>query len=147
MEMGKEVWVSVCGRQSAGGEKTKTRTAGEHYRRGNSRFFLYEERLEGETQPVKNVLRLSGDEISLTRRGSVQVQMVFAERRKHTASYRTPYGTILLGIDTRRIAVTETDGAMQICIDYALEMNGEFVSDCEIVIKIRPRSAENATTD
>ena len=45
--------------------------------------------------------------LELTRSGAVNVHMIFEENRKNMTSYNTPYGNILIGIDTRKIHITQ----------------------------------------
>lgn len=142
--MDKDVLLSIRGLQFGGetdSEKIETIIFGEYYKRGDSHYILYQELLEGEQMPVKNIVKLKDREMELTRRGLVNVHMVFAESRKNMSNYETPFGSILVGIDTKRVCVQEQEQEITVEVDYALEMNYEFVSDCTITMKIRSKSA------
>lgn len=142
--MDKDVLLSIRGLQfekDTDSEKIETIIFGEYYKRNGSHYIFYDELLEGEQEPVKNIIKLKGQEMELTRRGSVNVHMVFAEGRKNMSNYETPFGNILVGIDTKRVQIQEQDQEITVEVDYALEMNYEFVSDCSITMQIRSKSA------
>ena len=48
--------------------------------------------------------------------------------------YVTPYGEILLGIETKRICLEEQEHSIMVTVEYSLEADGEYLSDCKIVI-------------
>ena len=72
----------------------------------------------------------------MTRKGPVNVQMVFTEGKKTMTDYMTPFGNILLGLDTSQMEIEETEDKMKIHIKYVLEANYQYVSDCQIHIEI-----------
>ena len=48
--------------------------------------------------------------------------MVF-EKQKNMTSYQTPYGNIMIGIDTKQIQIDEQDDRIMVTVEYALDMN------------------------
>ena len=44
-----------------------------------------------------------------------------------------------MGIDTKRITIDEREENIVVDVDYALDINYEFLSDCHIKIDIRPK--------
>jgi len=63
--------------------------------------------------------------------------MVFEEECKNSCCYATPYGDVMLGIDTSSVEMTEEED--RICVEafYSLEANYEKLADCEIHMEIR----------
>ncbi len=118
-------------------EKIETICPGEYYFRNNAHFILYEERFEGFDEPVKNVLKLREKEFSLLKKGMINVHMVFSEGKKTLTEYATPFGTILLALDTYSIGIEQVDDHLDISICYGMEANYQFIADCNISIKIR----------
>lgn len=142
--MEKDVLLSIRGLQFEGdmdSEKIETITFGEYYKRDDSHYVIYDELIEGQREPIKNIIKLKGRELNLMKRGAINAHMIFEENKKNMTSYTTPYGNILVGIDTKRVGVKEQDERIVIKVDYALEMNYEFVSDCTITMDIRSKSA------
>ncbi|MCM1268970.1 MAG: DUF1934 domain-containing protein [Bacteroidales bacterium] len=144
--MTKEVLLTLQGLQfdqrEEDAEKIETVTVGDYFRKNDRHYVVYEEVTEGFDQPTKNRLKFSDHMVELTRNGLVNVHMVFQENKKNLSNYNTPFGQILVGIDTKRIQIEEKEDNIVVDVDYALDINYEFFSDCHIRIDIR--SKENS---
>lgn len=123
-------------------DNIETVQQGEYYQRNGSHFLLYDEYMEGFREPVKNLLRFKNGELSLTKKGLVNVQMLFSEGKKNLTSYKTPYGAIMIGLDTRRVECREEEHALHLEVDYTLEANYQYVADCHIQIEAREKGKE-----
>lgn len=140
--MTKDVMISIRGLQfmeDASEDDIETVQRGEYYFRNGSHFLLFDEYMEGFREPVKNVLRFKDKELSLTKRGLLHVQMLFEEGKKNLSHYHTPYGMIMIGLDTERVELTEEENRIHLEIRYALEANYQYVADCHIVIDAREK--------
>ena len=113
---------------------------GDYYKKNDKHYVLYEEVTEGFDQPTRNRLKFSEDMVELSRSGSVNVHMVFRENKKNLTNYNTPFGQILMGIDTKTIRVTEREERITVEVHYVLEINDEFLSDCHMKIDICAKS-------
>ena len=145
--MEKDVMLSIKGLQFEGNldsDKIETITFGEYYKKDDSHYIIFDEPMEGAKESIKTIIKLKGRELNMTKRGPVNTHMVFEENKKNMTSYATPYGNILVGIDTKSVGMKEQDERIVIKVDYALEMNYEFVSDCSITMDIRAKSAKNS---
>lgn len=140
--MTKEVIITICGLQAGpdtDGEPIEMITTGEYFYKNNKHYILYEEVMEGETKTNKNRIKLSPGKMELTKSGMVSTHMLFEENTKNMTHYDTPYGTLNMGIDTKKISIEESGHEMNIAVDYALEMNQEFVADCNITIHVKSK--------
>ncbi len=140
--MTKEVIITIRGLQSGpdtDAEPIEMITMGEYYYKNNKHYLLYEELMEGETKPNKNRIKLAPGMMELTKSGLVSVHMLFEENKKNTTHYYTSYGSLNMGIDTKKITMEERENEMNITVDYALEINQEFVADCDIKINVKSR--------
>ncbi|MBD5505251.1 MAG: DUF1934 domain-containing protein [Lachnospiraceae bacterium] len=117
-------------------DKVEMVTVGDYYKKNDRHYVVYEEITEGFTQHTKNRLKFSEHMLELSRNGLVNVHMVFQENKKNLTNYNTPFGQILVGIDTKRIQVEEHEDNIVVDVDYALDINYEFLSDCHIRIDI-----------
>ena len=146
--MTKEVLVSVRGLQFVDSEvsqaasdeeldQIETICPGEYYYRNNAHYILYEEKMEEVPEPVSNMIKLRDKEFCLWKKGPVNVQMVFSEGKKTMTDYFTPFGNILIAMDTREVCVTESEDCIKIHISYGLEANYQFIADCSITIEIK----------
>lgn len=143
--MTKEVLISLRGLQfdqsDADAEKIETIMTGNYYEKNGRHYVLYDEVMEGFPEPVKNRIKFDGHALELTRSGAVNVHMLFEENRKNMTSYHTPYGNILIGIDTRKIHITQESDRIVVDVDYALDVNYEYLADCQIVLDIKSKGS------
>ena len=95
--------------------------------------------MEGFTDTTKNVIKFRDSQLEVTKKGLVNVHMVFEENRKNMTSYATPFGNILIGIDTDEVEIREEEDRIQVNVAYTLEANYEHMADCKIEMSIRPR--------
>ncbi len=143
--MTKDVLISLRGLQfdqsDSDVEKIETIMPGSYYEKNGSHYVLYDEIMEGFSEPVKNRIKFGEHALELTRSGAVNVHMIFEENRKNMTSYNTPYGNILIGIDTRKIHITQESDRIVVDVDYALDVNYEYLADCQIVLDIKSKGS------
>ena len=137
--MEKDVWVSVAGLQFGNnpeGEKIQIMTPGSYYKKKDHHYVLYDEVVEGSDEVTKNVVRFDGQMLSISKSGFANVEMIFEKNKRNMTNYITPYGSLLVGIDTDRIDIKESDDSINIDIDYALDINYEHLANCRIKMEI-----------
>lgn len=138
--MTKDVLLSIRGLYTEDNEEAdfiETLAPGEFYIKEGSYYIFFEEIIDDTTGITKSRIRYSEKCFELTRKGELSVHLLFEEGKKTLNTYQMPYGTLVVGLDTRRIEKTETEDELKICIDYAMEINYQQVSDntIEVVIK------------
>ena len=138
--MTQKVMLTFQGLQTdQGGEdagQIETVVSGDYYERNDKHYVIYEEVTEGFEQPIRNRLKFSEDMVELTRSGPINVHMVFQENKKNLTSYNTPFGQILMGIDTKNIQIQEQENHIIVEVEYSLDAGGEFLSECHLKIDI-----------
>lgn len=143
--MEKEVLLALKGLQFAmdeeGAQALETITPAEYYKRNDSHYVVYDEITEGFKDTTKNIIKFKGSQVEVTKKGLVNVHMVFQERKKNMTSYSTPFGNILIGIDTDEVKIEEEDGKIHVTVVYSLEANYEHMADCKIEMRISSREA------
>ena len=117
-------------------ENIETICPGEYFFRNNAHYILYEEVLEGETEPIKSMVKIKDGECIVTKKGAYQVQLAFEAGKKTLTDYNTPFGNIMIGLDTTTLLVEETENQINILIKYGLEANYQYVADCTISIEV-----------
>ncbi|MBO5210123.1 MAG: DUF1934 domain-containing protein [Lachnospiraceae bacterium] len=146
--MTKDVLVSLRGLQfeqsGEDPEQIETITVGNYYEKNGKHYVIYDEITEGFEELTKNRMKFNEQFLELTRTGLVNVHMVFEKNRKNMTSYQTPYGNIMIGIDTKQIQIDEQDDRIMVTVEYALDMNYEFLADCKIVLEIRSKEKREA---
>lgn len=121
------VIISIKGTQfsaEGGPDEMELVTAGVLNREGEDRYTIsYEESeltgLEGTT----TVVQVDGPRVTLMREGSINSQMVFEEGQRHLSMYETPYGSLSVGILTRRMRSTLGESGGDLEIDYSIEID------------------------
>lgn len=140
--MTKEVIITICGLQNGpetDGEPIEMIVAGEYFYKNNKHYILYDEVMEGESQVTKNRIKISNGQMELTKSGVVNVHMVFEENVKNITQYYTPYGSLSMGIDGKKVEIQESEHEIDVKIEYGMEMNQEFVADCNIAINVKSK--------
>lgn len=143
--MTKDVLLAMKGMQFSLDEETGDNdnieivTVAQYYEKGDHAYILYEEYVEGIEHPVQNRIRFSEDSIEVTKKGPVNVHMIFEEGKQNLTEYHTPYGAIVIGINTHKVSITKTDDKISLQADYGLDVNYEFLSECKISMDITPK--------
>ena len=138
------VIISIKGSQSDGKntDEMELVTEGKLIRNSEDSYTIsYEETeltgLEGTT----TVLRIEGPRVTLLREGTVNSQMVFEEGRRHLSMYETPYGSLSVGINTRRMKNTVGESGGDLEIDYALEIDNLLAGRTKFRMNVRKDTA------
>ena len=86
------------------------------------RFGYQESQLTG-MEGTTTTFEVKGPRVILTRRGTVNSQMVFEEGKQHTSLYETPFGELSVDIQTSQLRhnLTEHGGVMEIRYSIAVE--------------------------
>lgn len=141
--MEKEVLVALKGLQFAmneeGAQALETIAPAEYYKKNDSHYVIYDEVTEGFQDITKNIIKFRGSQMEVMKKGLINVHMIFEENKKNMTSYATPFGNILIGIDTDKIHIEEGQDQIQVNVSYSLEANYEHMADCRIEMNIRPR--------
>ena len=145
--MTKEVLISISGLQVSPESETDTVemiAPGEYYFRNNKHYLVYNEVEEGQTEPsTKNVIKFSNDYMEVIKKGPMSVHMVFEKDKKNISYYNTPFGSLLIGIDAKKVEVEESENEINVKVDYKLEMNYEHLADCNITMNIKSKEVRD----
>ncbi len=142
--MTKEVIAAIRGlhfTNDEDGDKIETITPAEYFFRGGSHYLIYEELDEDSGRLTRNMIKYKPQFMELTKKGLVNVHMVFEEQKKNVTSYATPFGNIMIGIDTTKVNVEEQDEKMILSVEYALDVNYEQFASCRINVEISPKES------
>lgn len=138
--MTKDVLLALKGLQFDGSsqENVTTILPAEYYERNGKHYVVYDEVMEGLSGNTKNIIKFRDKEMDVTKKGAVNVHLLFEENRKNLSSYGTPFGEIMVGIYTNHVRLQEKEELIQVQVDYDLELNYEHLADCSISMDIRP---------
>lgn len=141
--MKKEVLITISGIQDEyEGPPIMQTVAGEYYFKNGRHFLIYDEVIEdmnGQLGNNKCVMKISPSQVEITKKGSGNLYMNFIKEKKTVTSYASPIGNIITGFYTHHIDILEKEELMELALYYELEMNGTYISECEIRVKIEAR--------
>ena len=149
--MTKDVLVSISGHHidimaepedqvkalESGQDAIEVVTPASYYCRGGKHYILYDEVMEGMSGTIKNRIKITGtDSVEIVKSGLSSSHMIFEKNRKNLTYYRTPYGQMLVGVNTRNMEVSVEDDRINVQVDYELDVNHEPLADCKIRLDI-----------
>ena len=136
--MKKDVLVSISGLQYEmdKDEAVEVISVGEYYNNNGKHYIKYDEILEGIDGITNCTIKVTKNQIDIIKRGANNVHMVFESDKKNTTYYHTPYGDLQVGIFTGKINLMEEEDKLTVEINYGLDINYSFVSDCQIQMRV-----------
>ncbi|MBT9776849.1 DUF1934 family protein [Clostridium sp. MCC353] len=139
--MTKDVLISISGIQIADGDNSDVEmiTTGDYFLKNGKHYIVYDEVMEGFDGTVKNTIKIHPGCLDIMKKGIANVHMVFEEDKKNIACYATPYGDMMVGINTNHISIDESEDKLKVRVDYSLDINYEHVSECNIVVDVQSR--------
>ena len=140
--MTKDVLITICGIQKRDGETDEpieTVTPGEYYFRNGKHYILYEEVQEGIAEVTKCMIKIGDDSVDLSKKGASGVHMIFQRDKKTRTSYQTPYGSLMLGFDSKMIRVLESEDMIHLNLEYDLEVEEEHLAECSLTLKVQEK--------
>ncbi|MBP9996048.1 MAG: DUF1934 domain-containing protein [Lachnospiraceae bacterium] len=138
--MNKDVLISIKGlhfQNTADGDNVEVISPGQYYQRGDMRYLVYDEPIEGSDAVTKNMIKFNDSMMSLTKKGPITTSMLFGLGEKNLTNYNTPFGSLVIGLDTKHISFEEQNDALLLNVKYTLDVNYEFLADCDIHIEAR----------
>lgn len=142
--MTKDVIVTISGLQMpAEGEPEPMEviTAGTYYKKNDKHYVLFEEVVEGFDGSTKNTIKIYDNCMDVMKKGVSDVHMLFEKDKKNMSYYYTPFGSLLIGIEAKKIGIEEQEHNIDVAVSYALEINYEHLADCEIKLNIKSKDA------
>lgn len=134
--MKKEVLISISNFQYEVDqeESVEVVTTGTYYEKNGKAFVRYEE-VSDDGKVTKNTIKIEQGRLELIKRGESNAHMVFEPEKENRTYYTTPYGEILVQINTTSLTIQEGD-SIRVKIVYDLYMNDTRISECHIDIGI-----------
>ena len=112
-------------------------TPGSYYLKNGKHYVMYDELVEGMEGKVKNRIKISGnDSLEIFKSGLSNAHMVFEKDRKNLTYYETPFGQMLISINTRNMDIKYDDQRIDVLVDYELDINHQPMADCQIRLNI-----------
>lgn len=137
--MTKNVIISLTGLQYAVEEEEapiEVINFGQYYKKGDKHYLLYEETDET-GRATKCRIKVSEKELELQKRDRSNTRLLFLPGEQYLTNYETPYGSLLVGVNTRSLELYEEEEFLRATLRYGLELNGESTGNCTLVLKVQ----------
>lgn len=146
--MTKDVLVSISGKHidiidnpargyETGDDSIEVVTPANYYCKNGKHYIIYDEVLEGMAGTIRNRIKITGtDSVEIMKSGVSSSHMKFEKNKKNQTYYRTPYGQMLVGVNTRNMEVCVDEDRINVRVDYELDVNHEPLADCRIKMDI-----------
>ncbi len=122
--MKKEARITIVGTRVESGsetEKIEFETEGKYYQKDTTHYIVYEESELTGYKGTTTTLKVAGDEVTLTRFGTNNTQMIFKKGRQYRGYYETMYGSFAMCITPTTVEIRiEPDGG-EINVEYLLD--------------------------
>ncbi|MBQ0000847.1 MAG: DUF1934 domain-containing protein [Clostridiales bacterium] len=138
--MDKEVLIRVVGTQVQEGEEAaepiEILVPGQYFLKNGTHYFRYEEYMEDFKDPTLNYIKYNDHKLEVRKQGLINVTMVFEPGKRTVSFYTTPYGTIEMGLTTRKLDIRDQDeNHVCVSVHYAMDMNDQHTSDCTLTLE------------
>lgn len=124
--MKKKAVITVSSKQK-GNEKEAIEvvTKGQFYEKENCYYAVYEETALSGMEGTTTTFKIKPDEFFLMRMGTTNAKMKFKDKDKNVSMYDTPYGTMELHIQTKKIDIDIDGNGGKVYIDYNMNLEGQ----------------------
>lgn len=108
---------------------------GNYYLKNGVHYIFYDEVAEGGSI-IKNSVKISGSRVEIAKKGELSYRLVFETLKNNVSYYITPYGNLEMDVSTESVEVHENEDSIDVKIKYALKIDKEHFTDCEVAIDI-----------
>ena len=112
------------------------------FAKDGANFSYMESEITGMTG-TKTSFRVTHDEIVLSRNGTVNAQMVFRCGEHNRFLYRTEFGALTIGLDTRKLDCRLDEHGGDVEIEYALDFEHAPLSRNTFKINVREKELKS----
>lgn len=145
--MTKEVFIRIHGMHMEEGDETpdpvEVICPGTYYKKKDWHYILYEEVQPGEKVVTRNTIKVKEGYYEVIKRGQANTHLIFEKGKSHTTFYETPYGSLFVEVETNQIFFEETEGQLNIQVDYELKANGDKLADCTIHMTVEAKDGNS----
>jgi hypothetical protein len=136
--MNKDVIVSISGNHLITDEQDSVEiiSRGKLYTRNGKTYVTYNES-DNEDHITNCVIRYDDNTVQVRKSDTIGMNcMVFERDHNCVTSYKTPLGSMIAGFATTKLDIIKNEDREIIRIEYMLDINYTYVSDCTVEINI-----------
>ena len=131
--------LNISSKISADGDsETIELTTVGHFSRVNNKWIIaYNEVIDDSGVEVKTLIRVTDDEVSITRNNDSNSRLIMKLHERNLCHYSTEYGSLMLGVFCSDIKNKLNEHGGSIEMTYTLDVNTAVISTNEVKIKVR----------
>lgn len=115
-----------------------------YYFKNGKHYVLYDEVVEGLPGTIKNKIKITGeDTVEIVKSGISDSHMIFEKNKKNLTYYKTPYGQMLVGVNTKNMEISVMEDNIDILVEYELDVNHEPMAESTIRMNITSKNSGN----
>lgn len=118
-------------------DSIKINSKGKMYDKNGETYIVYKEKLGNDEESVTTTIKISEEELSIKRFGTVNSTMIFKKEKISTSRYHTAQGIFEIQIDTKKLDIIKNESSMDIVINYDINIVGLFEGYNNIKIEVR----------
>ena len=137
--MNKKVLISVKTIQNVDGhpEEVELITQGDFYKEGDTYFAVYDESEISGMKGTKTTLKIGCDNMSIIRKGTTTSNLFFQEGTNNVSLYNTPYGTLEVSVNPKKVMVDIDDNGGNVELEYKMETPGVEAIENQLKLNIK----------
>lgn len=116
-------------------ENTSFDANGLYYIKGDATYICFDEAQE--VGIVKNIVKINGDEVLITRSGPISMRQAFKKKKQTSGMLKSPFGHFLMETKTENVEYHYKNARGKLFISYILKLNGEEIGRHSITIKFK----------
>lgn len=141
--MTKDVLVRILGVQnemmapSSEDEPIEIIAPASYYFKNGKHYIIYDEIVDEDAASVHNKVKITGeDSLEILKTGAINAHLVFDKNQPHTTCYATPFGQMMVSVNTRRLDIQLASDEIKLRVDYELDVNNEPLANCRIHMNV-----------
>ncbi|MBM7704094.1 DUF1934 family protein [Metabacillus iocasae] len=116
-------------------ETTAMSAKGMYYKKGETIYLAYKEKQEvGE---IQTIVKVSEQEVSVTRSGAVKMKQVFRKRELSESTYISPFGRMDMKTLAHNIEYKQMNKKGRLFMTYDLHMQGDYAGNYALTITFK----------
>lgn len=134
------VTISLVSTQSDGKttEQTELITRGRLEKKADRFVISYDETEATGFEGTVTELSIYGNEkVTLNRTGEYMSNLIIEKGKKHHCHYGTPYGDIMVGVNSKEISANLTEKGGNVSFKYVIDVNSSYLGDFDISIDVK----------
>ncbi len=138
--MTKDVLISISGTQfEASEEAIELVIPGTYYMKNGKHYVFYDEQPETNGPVIRNSVKFYDGHFEITKKGGYTSFLLFERDKKTSTVYQSVAGPLQIDSYTHGLTIEETEQEILVMVNYALDINYNYVSECHVKFRVQAR--------